>query len=160
MAVQAVMRRWRSGVGSDDETDFVKPVGVVGVEGIYDLVGLRDRHADESVYEEIVVNAFGPDERVWEAASPTGWLRGKHIAGLAEAWPEGRLLLVAHSPEDELVEKEQATGLLQVLGLEGNASQQRRDEILWINGKHDQVWEEGVELTRAISRAIELLHAT
>ena len=41
---------------------YEKPVGVLGVEGVYDMVALRDNHKEEAVYQEIIENVFGTDE--------------------------------------------------------------------------------------------------
>lgn len=41
---------------------FTKPLGILGIEGIYDLVALRDNHVDEPYYQQMVENVFGTDE--------------------------------------------------------------------------------------------------
>jgi kynurenine formamidase len=41
---------------------FTKPLGILGVEGIYDLVALRDNHGDAPYYQQMVKNVFGSDE--------------------------------------------------------------------------------------------------
>ncbi|KAI9848117.1 MAG: hypothetical protein M1838_000642 [Thelocarpon superellum] len=141
--------------GPNAPEPFLNPVGILGVEGVYDLVGLRDRHFESSIYQDIVTNAFGLDEREWRKASPTTWLLEK--ASLAESWPEGRVLVIAQSHEDGLVEDDQATELLHAVGLDGNRSAGRKDELMWLRGLHDQIWEEGHELAAAILHSICLL---
>ncbi|KAF8853693.1 hypothetical protein BDZ45DRAFT_677499 [Acephala macrosclerotiorum] len=47
------------------------PAAVLGVEGIYDLGKLRDDHANIPMYQYFLESAFGTDEEVWKAASPT-----------------------------------------------------------------------------------------
>lgn len=41
---------------------FTKPLAILGVEGIYDLVALRDNHGDTPYYQQMVENVFGSDE--------------------------------------------------------------------------------------------------
>ena len=41
---------------------FAEPLAILGVEGIYDLVALRDNHAEEPYYQRMVENVFGVDE--------------------------------------------------------------------------------------------------
>ena len=41
---------------------FTKPLAILGVEGIYDLVALRDNHAEGPYYQRMIENVFGTDE--------------------------------------------------------------------------------------------------
>ncbi len=157
LAFQVAMKRYW---GSQYESTFalelnvVLPLAVVGVEGLYDLTALVKHHSGESEYRDFVSNAFGSDERVWVAVSPTS---GEY----EESWPDGRVVVLAHSREDELVEWEQVDLMERALKAQGwdGASTERRLDLIELKGKHDQVWEEGKELARAIEAIMELVKA-
>lgn len=78
-----------------------------------------------------------------------------------ESWPDGRVVVLAHSREDELVEWEQVDLMERALKAQGwdGASTERRLDLIELKGKHDQVWEEGKELARAIEAIMELVKA-
>ena len=135
---------------------FTKPLAILGVEGIYDLVALRDNHKDEPVYQQIVENVFGTDEAWWAACSPVSGDYNKH-------WPNGKLTVIAHSLEDELVEKDQMHRMKEALNSQrssamgGSAAQNRLDTVQILTGKHDEIWKEATELAKSIANAIERL---
>ncbi|KAK0272621.1 hypothetical protein LTR91_017882 [Friedmanniomyces endolithicus] len=157
LAFQVAMKRYW---GSQYESTFalelnvVPPMTVVGVEGLYDLPALVKHHSGEPEYRDFVSNAFGSDERVWAAVSPTS---GEY----EESWPDGRLVVLAHSREDELVEWEQVDLMQRALKAQGwgGRRDERRLELIELKGKHDQVWEEGTELARAIEATLGLVEA-
>jgi len=123
----------------------IPPIAILGVEGLYDLPALVKYHHNESVYWSFVTNAFGSVESVWKAVSPT---RGDYDA----TWSDGRLVVIAHSREDELVEWDQADLMHQALVSQGwdEARRDRELKVIELRGKHDEVWQTGVELARAI----------
>ena len=153
LAMQAVMREW--GASEDTKIQIVKPIGVVAVEGIYDFVSLRERHASEPIYRDFLAGAFGADEDDWDQAAPLAYLMTNK--NLATSWPGGKLLIVAHSREDKLVEADQSMQMMQALKCEGNDGRMRRDELMWITGAHDQIWKDGEQLAAAIVKALDLL---
>ncbi|KAK3067178.1 hypothetical protein LTR53_016099, partial [Teratosphaeriaceae sp. CCFEE 6253] len=134
------------------ELNVVPPLAILGVEGLYDLPALVAYHAEEPAYRDFVTNAFGPAAPgVWEAASPTSGQYGG-------SWDGGRLVVLAHSRGDELVEWEQVALMERALKAQGwgeGSEEERRVEVLELRGRHDQVWEEGEELARAIGVAVE-----
>lgn len=132
------------------ELNVVPPTAILGVEGLYDLPALVKYHAGESEYRGFVKNACGSDEGVWKAVSPTS---GRYD----QSWIDGKLVVLAHSREDELVEWEQVDLMVEALNGQGWSEKKegRRVRVLEIGGKHDQVWEEGVELARAIESTVE-----
>lgn len=82
------------------------PVAVVGFEGIYDLRGLNTRMGGS--YAEFLEAAFGKDEVLsggggssWNAASPAT-VEGASFKDWSEG--RGRIAVLAHSPDDELVD--------------------------------------------------------
>ncbi|CAN8095677.1 unnamed protein product [Discula destructiva] len=87
------------GRSEDRFEDVKRPVAMVGFEGIYDLAGLNRRM--EGNYAGFMEAAFGLDEAgSWDAASPAT-ARGS-FAGWSQG--VGKLAVLAHSPDDELVD--------------------------------------------------------
>lgn len=79
--------------------DVTLPAAVVGLEGIYDLVGLDRRMGGG--YSGFMEAAFGADRGAWRDASPAT------AKGSFGAWAEGpgpRLAVLAQSVGDELVD--------------------------------------------------------
>ena len=69
------------------------------------------------------------------------------------------MILLAYSTEDELVEREQRDSMEAALtkwrdeaGEEGN---KLTTYMLQLTGKHDEVWEKGTELAKAIEIAVK-----
>jgi acetyl esterase/lipase len=151
LALQSIMRGWEGAPQS-----VTKPCAVAGVEGIYDLVELSDSHKTVQLYAEFLKGAFGLDPQKWGLAAPTPFLRQPGNT-LPQIWPEGKVLVLAHSREDELVEKEQTEALWDVVTSSEHRSDTRRDELLWIGGQHDQIWEEGEQMAVVVKRALECL---
>ncbi|KXS97504.1 hypothetical protein AC578_4610 [Pseudocercospora eumusae] len=135
------------------ELNVVPPLAICGIEGLYDLPALVKYHdkLDQSLYRNFTEAAFGTSEQGWAAASPT---QGDYKAN----WEDGKLVVIAHSREDELVEWEQAELMLSCLQKQGfTESGDRRLKLLQLEGKHDQVWKEGQEVARAIEYTIKEL---
>ena len=173
LAMQVVMsggRKWsqedketREGNGEEGKTPM--PRAIVPVEAISDLLALVASHVTEPFYEELTIAAFGREKKVWEVASPVNGTYGLE-KGL---WRGGRLAVLAHSKEDELVEWEQCNLLLKVLKKQGwkeKGSEKAEDEksreepevvVLELKGKHDEVWERGEQLARAIEFTMQRL---
>ena len=154
LSLQVAMRRfWGSQYESTLalELNVVPPVAILGIEGLYDLPALVEYHASEPFYRNFVETAFGPDKTKWQAVSPTN-------SDFGESWPEGELVVIAHSREDELVEWQQPELILSSLQSQGFAgSGQRCVKLLELKGKHDQVWQEGKEVARAVEWTISQL---
>jgi len=155
LALQVAMKRhWTS---QDESTSgskrkVVLPMAILGVEGLYDLPALVSYHLDQRIYRDFVANAFGQDETLWSAVSPTA-------SPFDEAWPNGKLVVLAHSRDDELVEWEQVDRMHKTLKFQGfdEASGERRMKLIELNGKHDQVWQEGSELARAVRETVQVI---
>lgn len=155
LVLQVAMKRyWGSQYESTMalELNVVPPLAIVGIEGLYDLPALVKYHHDQPVYRNFTESAFGPSEATWASASPTN-------SKLSETWEDGKLVVIAHSREDELVEWEQPELMMKSLRIqEFKDSGDRRAKLLEVSGKHDQVWEEGTQVAKAIEYGItELL---
>jgi kynurenine formamidase len=144
------------------------PEALVLTAGIYNVPLLLANHAPPAcpaeiaaIYADIVAGAFGADSAVYRAVSPVA---GKY--GPA-AWPEGRLVVLAHSYEDELVERAQRDVMCVVLDREGWAivmeegddegvlgKRGRVLEVRDLKGVHDFVWRDGEQLARLLGDAV------
>ncbi|TLD13506.1 uncharacterized protein PgNI_03287 [Pyricularia grisea] len=128
---------------------FPLPTAIVGFQGIYDLNGL-DRRKDGS-YTGFMAAAFGDDRAAWDAVSPA------LFRGYADAWSgvTKRLGVVAHSPEDALVDMDEAVAMDRALRESGVPVLFFRD----LAGDHDVVREEGVHTARVLIKTIEALQS-
>jgi pimeloyl-ACP methyl ester carboxylesterase len=148
-----------------DFEDVQPPMAIVSVCAIYDLPLLVQTHGDVLAYRQFTSAAFGEDERLWEGVSPARW------AEYAKTWGEaggdasaGRrkkpVVVLAHSRDDELVDWVQVEQMEMTL-----RQMQRRNgggwsgdfQVLAIKGKHQEVWQKGEEMARAITVALDKL---
>jgi acetyl esterase/lipase len=123
-----------------------QPACIVGSEGIYDLPSLLVVHNDIPYYRHFVVAAFGNVESAWKQASP-------HTAEAPAIWAKTKVLIISHSEDDELVEKEQAMMMLRRLVETNEWHGQMR--YVPARGMHDEVYEKGVELARIIEEGLK-----
>ncbi|OJD38732.1 alpha beta-hydrolase [Diplodia corticola] len=153
LACQLVADGWLDGSEFDK---VAAPVGVAALCGLYNLPLLAENHADCPAYEEFLQAAFGGDESVWLRASPTAL-----AAKLGEdRWRKGRCVVLAASPDDELVEPMQRDVMVRAMEEggwvrreEGGGPDGRELVLLDVEGRHDDAWREG----RGVARAIEVL---
>ncbi|KAF2240550.1 hypothetical protein BU26DRAFT_389510, partial [Trematosphaeria pertusa] len=133
--------------------------------GIYSLPLLLANHtappAVGKTYRDIVAGAFGPDSASTSTTAPSVYAVASPISGAysAAAWPSGRLVVLAHSPEDELVEEEQREVMARRLGEEGwedgeKGQTGRRVLGRELRGGHDEVWEEGVQVAELVAEIV------
>jgi kynurenine formamidase len=124
------------------------PAGILGVEGIYDLEQLVKSFEHVPFYRELIANAFGNDTYLWKDASPTTTWK-------PALWTYCGLVLIAHSDEDELVDKRQADLML------GCARKVARLEekvhFMKATGSHDDIIGKGHELMRLVEEALTVL---
>ena len=165
---------------------FLGPKALILLEGIYSIRGLLDNHSPPKwagppkftqIYADFLSAAFGPLSKDWDCASPN------LLDYTEEAWPQGKLIVLCHSDDDELVEWEQVlymvdklqdcgwlvtqpdgTGLRRVgdgeydeerASAQGKATLGERNVIVRkLKGGHDEIWEDGREIARVISGCI------
>ncbi|KAJ5151950.1 hypothetical protein N7492_010245 [Penicillium capsulatum] len=148
---------------TDEISSSVSPTAIVGVAGIYDLRRLCYKHREISAYREFIEGAFGSDETLWDAVSPAQIFASRGEEG---GWKSGRLAVLAHSKDDELVDDGQLEAMRDALkGWEesdafapkAESAKHRHVRVLSINGAHDDAWSRGQELARAIQVAFEEL---
>lgn len=127
------------------------PTALCGLEGIYDFHGLNDRKG--GAYAEFLTAAFG-DPAGWDAAAPMKCIgRGAPSDG-----GDSELWVLAHSPDDELVDMPETDGMARRL-LE-DAGPGGEDRVLLIrdlSGKHDDVWRDGGGVARVVSRTLHYI---
>jgi kynurenine formamidase len=130
-----------------DSVSMRPPVSLLGMEGIYDLTALVATHTHPA-YREFVTSAFGKDETTWVTAS--------QLCCRLQKW-QGNVLLI-QSVNDELVDMQQTDSMVEKLvgqgftktttSLAGNKGKQLSKMV--IDCMHDEVWEKGTELAKAI----------
>jgi kynurenine formamidase len=128
--------------------DVPIPLGVLGIEGIYDLPDLVKTYEKSPAYRQFVENAFGPDEMVWKSASPA-------FSNKPAVWEKAQGIFIAHSDEDELLSRRQAD--LMVKRLQDTSKYKAKTHYLAATGQHDEIWKSGHELARLIETALSLL---
>lgn len=155
LALQVAMKRfWGSQYDPTSalELNVEPPLAIIGVSGIYDIVGLVDDNASVPAYRDLVVNAMGSERKVWEEASP---VKGHY----EEGWKEGNLVVLVHSEDDELVGMEQPEAMWKLLGEQGFSeaagSEKARKFVKLAGVKHDQVWEDGQIFAEIIARTVD-----
>lgn len=121
------------------------PSAVIGISGIYDLIGLDDRHDG---YTGFISGAFGNDREAWKIASPA-WYSGSFQAN----WTGGRLAILAWSPQDSLVDEPEIDLFASKLAKDGVNMEIVKD----LHGEHDFVWEDGSQVAQLFQRALAKL---
>ncbi|RMZ69064.1 alpha beta-hydrolase [Pyrenophora seminiperda CCB06] len=162
-----------SGIGLDKTIDMptiVGPEALILLEGIYNIPLMLQNHSPpvcpepiSTIYKTLVKGAFGDDdEHVYMKVSPVA---GKYNA---QQWPEGRLLVICHSYEDELVERAQRDVMCVALDREGwsivmevgdeedevRAEGRRVLNVRDLRGTHDWVWEDGKQIATLIAEVV------
>ena len=137
---------------SEAEAEEIKPpLAILGIDGIYDIPLLRNRNANLSRYQTMIEGAFGNDEATWAAACPAGWTR------YAETWKEGKLVMLVHSREDELVDWSQVEAMERCWSQGQEGEQEKEMVIREIRGRHAEIWEKGSGMAGAIAEAVRTL---
>lgn len=87
--------------------------------------------------------------------------------GVESGWKSGRLAVLAHSKDDELVDGSQVEAMKEALSnwkkaeahipVQEDLNRDRRLRVLSISGAHDEAWENGEQLARAVTFAFEQL---
>ncbi|KAF1915184.1 hypothetical protein BDU57DRAFT_595782 [Ampelomyces quisqualis] len=151
--------------------DVRGPEALLLSAGIYNLPLFLRNHAPPAcseqraaVYADIVCGAFGRDPLVYRGVSPVAGRYG------TENWPHGKLVVLAHSYDDELVERAQRDVMCVALVREGWSivmedgneeadvgSRGRVLEVRDIKGTHDFIWEDGEQGARLIQEVADRL---
>jgi kynurenine formamidase len=160
-----------SRIGFDENVLGGGPDALVLSAGIYNIPLFLRNHAApacpeniEQIYVDIVNGAFGSDSSVYHGVSPVA---GKYSD---KTWKEGKLIVLAHSYDDELVERAQRDVMCVTLDREGwsivmEDGDEEADmgaggrvlEVRDIEGKHDFGWRDGVQSAKLIAEVVERL---
>jgi len=120
------------------------PKAVVGVSGIYDYPAIHKTNPD---YEGMTSN--GMDKKYYEKASPALYPAKQYKT----KWDQQkRVIVIAHSRDDGLVGWDQPEEMMEVFSADDFAT-----ELVELKGGHNEIWENGSELVRAIAKATEML---
>ena len=120
------------------------PVAILGLNGLYDLAALVNSLGAEHEllrqdYTNMLLSAFGTDERVWRAASPT-YFDAALITRRVKQGQAPRLVLLDQSHDDQLVPMNQKlqleATLREVVGLRTLPGHR-------CTGKHAEPWQQG-----------------
>lgn len=130
------------------------PAAIVGIYGIYDLVGLNDRYGE--AYTEFLKGAFGGDCKVWRQVSP-GCFAGdlKTASKMARQCGGSLYTILADSPEDMLLDSPEVEMMRAKLVKDG-IDVAVMDTLV---GDHDFVWKEASQVAQLVSRCVESLEA-
>ncbi|KAI1036571.1 hypothetical protein LB503_002954 [Fusarium chuoi] len=123
------------------------PIAIVGVSGIFDLVGLNARH--NGGYAGFIGAAFGDDKSAWEKASPV-----RFGSNFRDNWADGKLTMLAWSAEDTLIDEPEIDTMASLLteqGLEVEVNKHLR-------GEHDFVWQDGSQIARLVITTLHHLN--
>jgi kynurenine formamidase len=150
-----------------DKRDTPGPEALILSAGIYNIPLFLRNHSSPadiaSIYASIISGAFGAESGVYQGVSPVA---GKYNRG---TWKEGKLIILAHSYDDELVERAQRDVMCVALDRqgwsivmedddeEGRGDGKRVLEVRDIQGTHDFVWEDGVECAKLIAEVVARL---
>ncbi|KAM5342622.1 hypothetical protein ACJ41O_013588 [Fusarium nematophilum] len=122
------------------------PTTIIGISGIYDLVGVNSRH--DGQYAEFIGGAFGESEAGWTKASPAHF-----DSSFKERWTNGKLTILAWSPEDNLIDEPEIDNMKALLTRQGLDPVVLKD----LRGEHDFVWENGTQVARLVITALHQL---
>ncbi|EUC47456.1 hypothetical protein COCMIDRAFT_90070 [Bipolaris oryzae ATCC 44560] len=165
-----------SGIGAEPDAaePLAGPEALVLLEGIYNIPLLLRNHAPpacpediSTIYRSFVSDAFGAEatEKDLLQVSPVS---GKYNV---EQWPQGRLLLICHSYEDELVERAQRDVMCVALDRQGwsivmeagdeedevRAEGRRVLNVRDLKGGHDEIWEDGKQIATLVAEVVQRL---
>ncbi|CAE7011517.1 hypothetical protein CFE70_002072 [Pyrenophora teres f. teres 0-1] len=151
------------------QSQTIGPEALILLEGIYNIPLMLRNHAPpacpehiSTIYKTFVKGAFGDHEEDYIKVSPVAGKYNPH------QWPEGRLLVICHSYEDELVERAQRDVMCVALDREGwsivmevgdqedelRAEGRRVLNVRDLRGTHDWVWEDGKQIATLIAEVV------
>ncbi|KAF5505163.1 Kynurenine formamidase [Colletotrichum siamense] len=135
-----------SSLGAAPPPDVQMPRAIVGISGIYELNAFNGRH-DEN-YTQFIAGAFGNDQSAWNKVVPATF-----PGSFKEALPKKPLIMLAWSPDDTLVDEPEIDGMASKLRNDGVECTVTKN----LTHDHDFVWEDGKQIARLLSEALELL---
>lgn len=160
-----------SGTGlTEQEKDAAQggPEALVLLCGIYNIPLLLRNHDPptcpaniSAIYYEFIAAAFGQDKAAYRGVSPVAGQYG------TQQWPNGKLMVLAHSYEDELIERQQRDVMCVALDREGwgivmeegDGEAELREgsrvlEVRDLKGGHDWIWEDGEQIAKILADVV------
>ncbi|WYZ38987.1 hypothetical protein EsH8_III_000901 [Colletotrichum jinshuiense] len=133
-------------LGAAPPPEVQMPKAFIGVSGIYELCDLNDRH--NKTYTGFLAAAFGEDQGSWNKVVPATF-----SGSFKDVLPKQRIILLAWSPEDTLVDEPEIDGMVSKLGKDGVEC----TVVKTLTHDHDFVWEDGKQIARLLAEALSLL---
>jgi kynurenine formamidase len=165
-----MLLQYVSGTGVDRAADSPGgPEALILTAGIYNIPLLLRNHSPPScpenismIYADIIRGAFGSTPSTYHSVSPVAGKYG------TETWANGKLIVLAHSHSDEMVERAQRDVMCVALDREGWSivmedgdeeaivqEGRRVLEVRDIKGPHDFIWENGEESAKLIAEVVD-----
>ncbi|KAK5055939.1 hypothetical protein LTR84_012489 [Exophiala bonariae] len=151
---------------------IVPPMAALGVSGIYDFGLLHDSFPE---YADLTHNAIR-DPRDVALASPARYSPAEYRDTWAQRDTQKRVLILAHSRDDDLVDWKQVEAMAAVFASESDSPSKSKSQsprpggrvaapgadsfavqVVEMKGKHDEIWGLGTELARVIRMGIGAL---
>jgi kynurenine formamidase len=126
-----------------------QPLCIIGIAGIYHIPAMLEAHQGVSAYVQFVEAAFGNDPSSWQTVSPA--------VAPPTAWQNAKLIAIAHSDDDELVEPNQAD--IMINHVRGFVDPKTVVTLVSVEGLHHDVWKKGDGLAKIILECLNLLNA-
>ncbi|OAP63549.1 hypothetical protein AYL99_02776 [Fonsecaea erecta] len=137
--------------GNPSELPTIQPpMAVLGVSGIYDFPLLHESFAD---YIGMTRNAI-PDAADDVLASPARYGAKDYVDAWAATGAKKRALVIAHSKDDGWVDWKQVEAMEKVFAASGSVI---NSSVVELKGQHNDIWEKGTELARAIAQAVDIM---
>ncbi len=146
--------------GIHDVEEPVTPAALIGLNGLYDLPNLvysldPAHEALGSEYRTMLSNAFGKDEDLWAAVSPSRFDPGQ-IARRLKAGRAPGILLLDQSEDDQLVPMNQLEQLDETMRLVEGMTVVRGTRA---RGYHALPWESGEILWNSVHDTLDVMKA-
>jgi kynurenine formamidase len=133
---------------SNSSPKLPAPSGILGIAGIYHFEAFLENHSESPAYQEFMESAF-PARALWEKAAPyTNRESGSAV------WEHVKAVIIAHSEDDELVEEEQTSFMLQRAR---SILQNETVHFLHTHGHHNEIWRSGHILADLITKSLHIL---
>lgn len=144
LALQLLMGKDALG-GREPVLSVPLPRAVVGISGIYDLVGVDERHTG---YTDFITSAFGSDRKDWRKDSPA-----TYAGDFSKKWPSEKLAVLAWSNEDSLIDEPEIDAMAAKLSQDGV----KTSIIKNLTGDHDDIWKEGSQIKQLVKLTLNSL---
>lgn len=151
MALLSTLASGKTFTSSPDTTLVPKvepPMAVLSVSGIYDFELLHQSFPD---YNEVTENAIRDPKDV-TLASPTSYSRAEYGETWAQKSTQKRVLILAHSRDDGMVDWKQVEAIEAVFASGPKTAVQNNFavQVVEMKGQHNDIWGHGTELARVI----------